>query len=88
MSEIAHLKDTRQYWVATWKVISARPLTEKKPLDEVDEIVYLAIRDQNLDDLGKIVRDFSSYVGADALSAAHTLLYEETEIDLHPDERD
>ncbi|GEM_PF-4152732 len=86
MSEARHCIETRQYWVAAWKVISQRPLAEKKPLEEVDEIVYLAVRDRSTEDLRKIVRDFSAYVGEEASASAHTFLNETTEIDLQPDE--
>jgi hypothetical protein len=84
---VAHCIATKQYWVATWKVIDSRlPLLERKPLKEVDDIVYLAIRDQLREELGKIMRDFSAYVGDEASMTAHGFLNETTEIDLRPDE--
>ncbi|HJV32804.1 MAG TPA: hypothetical protein VJ694_02135 [Patescibacteria group bacterium] len=86
MPDIAHLISTRQYWVATWKVIDATSTFERKPLERVDEIVLKAVSDSALGDLRKIMRDFSAYVGEDASAAAYTALNETTEIDLQPDE--
>lgn len=85
--EIVHLITTKQYWVAVWKIIDSRPLiAERKPLDDVDALVHLAVGDQALTDLKKIGRDFMKYVGDDAAAALYGALNETTEIDLQPDE--
>lgn len=87
MPDITHLLNTKQYWVAAWKVIDARPLLgERKPIKEVDDIVRRAIKDQVHEELSKIMRDFSAYVGEDVAAEAYGFLNESTQIDLRPDE--
>lgn len=89
MSDLSHLIATKQYYAAAWRVIDARPdLSERTPLDQVDEIVLKAIENRVDGELQKIVRTFKPFIGKDAADMAAMYLAETTQVDLHPDERD
>ena len=89
MSDLSHLIKTKQYYVAAWHIIDARPLLkERETIDEVDEIVCMAITNRIDGELRKIIEAFRAFISQDAADAAAMHLAETTQIDLHPDERD
>ena len=89
MPDLSHLITTKQYYAAAWRVIDARPLhEERKPIDEVDDIVRKAMTEHVDGELRKIVKAFGAFITPEVADAAAMYLAETTQIDLHPDQRD
>lgn len=89
LQALQKLIDSNQLYAAAWRVIDARPLLEeRKPIAKVDEIVRHGIKGRVDEQLSKIKKAFTAFIGNEALLELEMHLAETTQIDLHPDVRE
>ena len=86
--EFDHLIASKQFFPAVWRLIDATPIgvMDADTVGKVSEVVRMATKQNCVEQVAKIMRQFSKWVDHDVSAAAHTLLNETTAVDLQPDE--
>ncbi len=86
-NDFDHLIDTKQYYAAAWRAITAggHEVTDATT-EKVSEIAGLAIRHGCMSELRKVAKTFDKHLTQEMRELAATALNETTDIDLQPDE--